>query len=72
MHRSPLEEDGRRIGASAVKRSENIVEDFDSIRRYLNRLNERARSLSAPAVVIEEGRSEDRTSISHLWISGKM
>ena len=73
MHRSPLEEDGRRIGASAVKRSESIVEDFDSIRRYLNRLeNERARSLSAPAVVIEEGKLEDRTSISHLWISGKI
>jgi hypothetical protein len=40
-----------------VKRSENIIEDFDSIRRHLNRLeNERARTLSAPAVVIERGQ----------------
>jgi hypothetical protein len=56
-----------------VKRSESIIADFDSIRRHLNRLeNERARSLSVPALVVEEGKSEDRTSISHLWISGKI
>jgi hypothetical protein len=56
-----------------LKASESSIEDFDSIRRYLNRLeNERARSLSAPAVVIEEGRSADPTSISQLWISGKV
>ena len=55
------------------KRSESIVEDFDSIRRYLNQLeNERARSLFAPAVVIEEGKSADWTSILDLWISGKI
>lgn len=73
MHNHWHEEDQRRIGANAVKRSASILEDFDSIRRHLNRLeNERARSLSASAVVIEEGKSEDRTSISHLWISGKI
>jgi len=60
------------IGANAVKRSRSIVEDFETIRRNLNRLeNERARSLSVQAVVVEEGKSEDRTSISQLWISGK-
>jgi hypothetical protein len=60
------------IGASAVKRSKSIVEDFESIRRNLNRLeNERALSLSVQAVVVEEGKSEDRTSISQLWISGR-
>ena len=68
-----IEEDQRRIGANAVKRSGSVIEDFDSIRRHLNRLeNERARSLSAPALVIEEGKSEDQTSISRLWISGKI
>jgi hypothetical protein len=73
MHKSSHEEDWRRIGANAVKESESIVEDFNSILRYLNRLeNERARSMSAPAVVIEEGKSEARASISHLWISGKI
>jgi hypothetical protein len=65
-----------RIGVNALKTlktPESIVEDFDSIRRYLNRLeNERARSLSAPAVVIEECKSADRTNISHLWIGGKV
>ena len=56
-----------------MKRSESIVDDFGAIRQYLDRLeNGRARSLSAPAVVIEEARSEDRTSISQLWISGKL
>ena len=56
-----------------MKRSGSVIEDFDSIRRHLNRLeNERARSLSAPALVIEEGKSEDQTSISRLWISGKI
>jgi hypothetical protein len=60
------------IGANAVKRSKSIVEDFESIRRNLNRLeNERALSLSVQAVVVEEGKSEDRTSISQLWISGR-
>jgi hypothetical protein len=58
---------------NALKTSESIVEDFDSIRRYLNRLeNERAQSMSASAVAIEEGTSGDRTGISHLWISGKI
>jgi hypothetical protein len=61
------------IGANAVKRSESIVEDFDMIRRYLNRLEkDRARNLSALAVVIEESKSEDRARISDLWISGKI
>jgi hypothetical protein len=70
MHRSSV---WGRIGVNALKTSESIVEDFDSIRRYLNRLeNERARSMSASAVAIEEGTSRDRTSISHLWISGKI
>jgi hypothetical protein len=56
-----------------VKRSESIMEDFDSIRRHLNRLeSERARSVSLPAVVIEERKSEHQTSISDLWISGKI
>ena len=56
------------IGVNALKMFKSIVEDFDSIRRYLNRLeNERARSLSAPAAVIEEGKSADQTSTSHLW-----
>jgi hypothetical protein len=56
-----------------VKMSGSVIEDFDSIRRHLNRFeNERARSLSAPALVIEEGKSEDQTSISRLWISGKI
>jgi len=46
-----------------MKRSESIIEDFDTIRRYLNRLeNERARTLSAQIVLIEEGNSEERTS----------
>jgi hypothetical protein len=63
----------RRIGANAVKKSEGIVEDFDSIRQYLDRLeNERARSMSESAVVIEERKSKDRTGISQLWTSGKI
>ena len=67
------EEDQGWIGANAVKRSESIIEYFDSIRRYLNRLEkERARSLSTQVVLIEEGSSEERTSISQLWISGKI
>jgi hypothetical protein len=73
MHKSLAEEDHGRIGANAVKRSESIIEDFHSIGRHLNRLeNERARDLSAPVVPIEEGKSEERTSISLLWISGKI
>ena len=64
-----------------MKSSDGIVEDFDSIRRYLNRLeNERARSVSAPSIVaeenpskdVEESKSKDRTSISQLWMSGKV
>lgn len=66
-------EDRREIGASVVKRPGSIVEDFESIYRYLNRLeNERARHLLVRAVTIEEGKSEDRTSISQLWIDGKV
>jgi hypothetical protein len=61
------------IGAKAVKRSESIVEDFDSISRYLDRLeNERIQKLLAPADAIKEEKSEDRASISQLWISGKI
>jgi hypothetical protein len=53
--------------------AESIVEDFNSIRRYLNRLeNERARSLSTPLVAVEERKPEDSASISDLWISGKI
>jgi hypothetical protein len=60
-------------GADAVKRSKSIVEDFESIRRNLQRLeNQRALSLSVQAVAVEEDKSEGRTSISHLWISGKI
>jgi hypothetical protein len=73
MRTSDDEKDSRRIVANVVKKSEGIVDDFESIRRYLSRLeNERARSVSAPAVVIEEGKREDRISISQLWISGKI
>jgi hypothetical protein len=51
----------------------SIIEDFDSIRRHLDRLdNERTGHLSAPAVFVEEGKPEDRAGISHLWISGKL
>jgi hypothetical protein len=40
---------------------------------HLNRLeNERTRTLSTPALVIEEGKSVDRSSISHLWVSRKI
>jgi hypothetical protein len=61
------------IGANTVKRSKSIVEDFESIRRNLNRLeNERALRLSLQAVVVEEGKSVDLTSIAHLWIGGKI
>jgi hypothetical protein len=69
---------GRKIAypddwSDAVKRSKSIVEDFESIRRNLKRLeNQRALSLSVQAVVVEEDKSEGRTSISHLWISGKI
>ena len=73
MRTSTSEEDPRWIGANVAKKSEGIVDDFESIRRYLNRLeNERARSVSAPAIVIEESKSGERTSISQLWISGKI
>jgi hypothetical protein len=73
MRTSEGEEDPRRIGANALKKSECIVDDFEAIRRYLNRLeNERARSVSAPAIVVEESKSTRRTSISQLWISGKI
>ena len=58
---------------NAVKKSEGIVEDFDSIRQYLDRLeNERARNMSESTVVIEERKSKDRTGISQLWTSGKI
>jgi hypothetical protein len=71
--KSLAEQDHGRIGTNAVKRSESIIEDFHSIGRYLNRLeNERARGLSAPVVLIKEGKSEERTSISQLWINGKI
>ena len=73
MRTSASEENLRCIGANVAKKSEGIVDDFESIRRYLNRLeNERARSASAPAIVIEESESGERTSISQLWISGKI
>jgi hypothetical protein len=73
MRTSEGEEDPRRIGANVVKKSEGIVDDFEAIRRYLNRLeSERARRVSAPAFVIEESKSTQRTSISQLWISGKI
>ena len=63
----------RRIGAKAVKRSESIVEDFDSIGRYLYRLEtERIQRFVALAVAIKEEKPEDRASISQLWISGKI
>ena len=56
-----------------MKRSENIVEDFDSISRYLHRLeNERVQKLLAPAVAVKEEQPEDRASISQLWLSGKI
>jgi hypothetical protein len=56
-----------------VKRSESIVEDFDSISRYLDRIeNERVQKLQAPAVGMKEEKSEDRANISQLWISGKI
>lgn len=56
-----------------MKRYGSIIEDFESIRRNLNRLeNERARSLSVRTVAVEEGKSGDRTSIACLWISGKI
>ena len=53
---------------------ESIVADFDSIRQYLNRLeNERARILSTPPVVATRARKlENSVSISNLWISGKI
>ena len=67
------------VGANAMrsglgrKTPESIVEDFDSIRQYLNRLqNERARSLSTPVVVTEKRKPEDSASISNFWISGKI
>ena len=73
MRTSTGEEDPRRIGANVAKKSEGIVDDFESIQRYLNRLeNERARSVSAPAVVIKERELTERISISQLWISGKI
>jgi hypothetical protein len=60
-------------GANVATRSKSIVEDFESIRRNLKRLeNQRALSSSAQAVAVEEDRTEGRTSISHLWISGKI
>jgi hypothetical protein len=60
-------------GADVVKRSKSIVEDFESIRRNLKRLeNQRALSLSVQAVAVEEDMSEGRTSITQLWISGKI
>ena len=53
--------------------AESIVEDFDSIRWYLNRLeNERVRSLSTPVVATIEHKLEGSVSISNLWISGKI
>jgi hypothetical protein len=53
--------------------AESIVKDFDSIRQYLNRLqNERARSLSMPIVTVEERKPENSGNISDLWISGKI
>jgi hypothetical protein len=59
--------------ADAVKRSESIIEDFDSIHRYLSRLEtDRARILSAPIAVVEGVGSKDRTNLSHVWISGKV
>jgi hypothetical protein len=60
-------------GADVVKRSKSIVEDFESIRRNLKRLeNQRAQSLSVQAVAVEEDMSEGRTSVTQLWISGKI
>jgi hypothetical protein len=60
-------------GADVVKRSKSIVEDFESIRRNLKRLeNQRALSLSVQAVAVEEDMSEGRTSVTQLWISGKI
>ena len=56
-----------------VKRSKSIVEDFESIRRNLERLeNQCALSLSVQAVAVEEDMSEGRTSVTQLWISGKI
>lgn len=53
--------------------AESIVEDFNSIRQYLKRLeNERTRSLSRHVVAIEECKPGDSASISDLWISGKI
>jgi hypothetical protein len=41
-------------------KAESIVEDFDSIHQFLDRLeNERARSLSKPVVVIRGRQPED-------------
>jgi hypothetical protein len=56
-----------------VKRSKSVVEDFESICRNLKRLeNQRALFWSVQAVAVEEDKLEGRTSISHLWISGKI
>jgi len=60
-------------GADVMKRSKSIVEDFESIRRNLKRLeNQRALSLSVQAVAVEEDMSEGRTSVTQLWIGGKI
>ena len=64
---------GRRqtVESELVKGCERIVEDFSSIREYLDRLeSKRTLTLSAPAVVFES-KPENWTSISLLWISGR-
>ena len=55
-----------------MKNVSSVVEDFESIRQYLVRLeNERARSFSERAIATNKAVSNERASISHLWISGK-
>lgn len=55
-----------------MKDFSSVIEDFESIRQYLSRLeNERARSLSARSVDINKTDAHKTISISRLWISGK-
>jgi hypothetical protein len=55
-----------------MKNVSSVVEDFESIRQYLIRLeNERARNFSERAIASHKADLHERASISHLWISGK-
>lgn len=61
-----------RYRANTMKDFSSVIEDFESIRQYLSRLeNERARSLSARSVDINKTDAHKPISISRLWISGK-